>query len=308
MEKYLIETDKEGREINAYLNPVFPLVIQKTKISNYYLGHLTIHWHQDFELLHILDGELEYSVNGRMVHLLPGEGLFVNSRQVHTGRQLANQDCGYIYVRFEPELIGGFEGGRIYEKFFQPIIESENLPYIHLKPDIPWQEGVLRQMETLERIKRCGKADAEIQMVQETAKLWTLLYNNCGQSIVSELESGSNAKGVKQALLFIQSHFNERITLKEIAHSCNCSKSECCRIFKKIVGQSPLDYVNTYRIKKSLGLIATGEHSMTEIAYMVGFSSSSYFAEVFRQQMECSPTAYRRSLFDETGILNRKNL
>lgn len=49
-----------------------------------------------------------------------------------------------------------------------------------------------------------------------------------------------------------------------------------------------------YRIERSLPLLAAGEASITEVAGQVGFASSSYFAQVFKARMGCTPGAYRR--------------
>lgn len=59
--------------------------------------------------------------------------------------------------------------------------------------------------------------------------------------------------------------------------------------------QTPFDFLLHYRIQKSLPLLCSTDQSVTEIAGCVGFSGSSYYSEVFRKFMQCSPTEYRRN-------------
>ena len=88
---------------------------------------------------------------------------------------------------------------------------------------------------------------------------------------------------------------SSRITLDEMAAACHTSKSEFCRLFKASMHQTPFDFLLHYRIQKSLPLLCSSDLSVTEIAGSVGFSGSSYYSEVFRKFMQCSPTEYRKN-------------
>ena len=66
-------------------------------------------------------------------------------------------------------------------------------------------------------------------------------------------------------------------------------------MFMAAILQSPFDVLLHYRIQKSLLLLCSTDQSVTEIAGCVGFSGSSYYSEVFRKFMQCSPTEYRRN-------------
>ena len=80
-----------------------------------------------------------------------------------------------------------------------------------------------------------------------------------------------------------------------MASACHKSKSEFSREFKTAMHQKTLDFRLHDRIQKSLPLLCSTDQSVTEIAGGVGFSGSSYYSEVFRKFMQCSPTEYRRN-------------
>lgn len=57
---------------------------------------------------------------------------------------------------------------------------------------------------------------------------------------------------------------------------------------------TPLNYVMDYRIQKSLVLWQQANTNVTEVAYQVGFNSTSYFIEKFRKSMNMTPLAYKK--------------
>ena len=78
-----------------------------------------------------------------------------------------------------------------------------------------------------------------------------------------------------------------------MAEACHTSKSNFCRIFKDALHKSPVEYLIYYRIQKSLPLLAEGKWQITQISEDVGFSGSSYYSEMFRKYMGCSPSEYQ---------------
>ncbi|MNC59158.1 HTH-type transcriptional activator RhaS [compost metagenome] len=103
-------------------------------------------------------------------------------------------------------------------------------------------------------------------------------------------------------LEWIHAHYAEKITLADIAGAGRLSRSECCRMFKRMLNTTPLSYVLDYRLQASLVLLQQAESNVTEVAYQVGFNSTSYFIDKFRQAMKLTPLAYKKSkLKDAAG-------
>ncbi len=64
------------------------------------------------------------------------------------------------------------------------------------------------------------------------------------------------------------------------------------RLIKKYVGTTPIDYIRQLRMRKAAMLLEQGKFTVSEVMYMVGFSSSSYFSKCFQSQFGCSPRQY----------------
>lgn len=99
-------------------------------------------------------------------------------------------------------------------------------------------------------------------------------------------------------LSWIDNHYAEKIALNDIARAGQLSRSECCRYFKRMLHTTPLNYVTDYRLQKSAVLLQQADSSITEVAYQVGFNSTSYFIEKFRKAMNMTPLAYRKLKMD----------
>ena len=77
---------------------------------------------------------------------------------------------------------------------------------------------------------------------------------------------------------------NPEFSMDDIADSLNMSRSNFYRKIKGVLDLSPNEYLRLERLKKAAQLFKQGEGRVTEICYMVGFNSPSYFAKCFHKQ------------------------
>ena len=97
----------------------------------------------------------------------------------------------------------------------------------------------------------------------------------------------------KDMVSFIYQHYPEKISLNDIAAAGHVGRSKCCQIFKHYMQQSPVDFLNAYRLKISCQLLCTTQKSITEIAMLCGFNHLSYFSKYFAECYGCIPREYR---------------
>ena len=98
-----------------------------------------------------------------------------------------------------------------------------------------------------------------------------------------------------KAILFMQKHLSEAITLENIAGSVNLSVSFFMRKFKEDTGYTPIAYFNYLRVQKACQLLHFGDLRINEVASQIGIDDPFYFSRLFKQQMGVSPVTYRRS-------------
>lgn len=93
---------------------------------------------------------------------------------------------------------------------------------------------------------------------------------------------------------YIDAHFKEPLTLDYLAQIANVNKYYLAHSFKAEFGISPITYQLNRRIEESCYLLQQTDMTLAEIARILGFSSSSYFSQLFRKHKNQTPSAYRR--------------
>jgi len=91
----------------------------------------------------------------------------------------------------------------------------------------------------------------------------------------------------------VENNYYNDITSLDMASICNLSYSYFSRAFKKIMKKNFKEYLNYIRISKAEKLLSTSELNITEIALAVGFSTSSYFIQQFKQYKGISPKQFK---------------
>lgn len=99
---------------------------------------------------------------------------------------------------------------------------------------------------------------------------------------------------LKNMMNFIRSRSGERMGLPEIAAAGSVCESSSRRLFRKYPNRTPIEYLTEYRLLKACALLRATQMTVTEAAFLSGFSGATYFEEQFRKRYYRSPTEYRR--------------
>lgn len=98
----------------------------------------------------------------------------------------------------------------------------------------------------------------------------------------------------KSALNYLSEHALEPCSIDELCQAISISRSQLYRIFIKHMGKSPMQYILHQRITRSCYYLENSQMSINEISYAVGYSDPLYYSRIFRKNMGCSPSQYRR--------------
>lgn len=99
---------------------------------------------------------------------------------------------------------------------------------------------------------------------------------------------------IKKTLIYIRKNISSSISLEDIASKLHTSKEHLSRAFKKEMNMNITDYIHEIKVKESLDLIKSNKFSISDIAFMFGYSSSAYFSSVFKKVMGVSPKHYKK--------------
>jgi YesN/AraC family two-component response regulator len=98
---------------------------------------------------------------------------------------------------------------------------------------------------------------------------------------------------IQQAVRFINDNYRTDIRLAAAAREAGMSPAHFSRIFKKVMGLSYQDYLNSRRITKAKYLLRTSAQSVTEIAVSLGFADPTGFGRIFKKLTGHTPSAFR---------------
>lgn len=264
------------------------------------------HWHDEIEFQYVLKGHAYITCNENNLYVSEGDIIFVNQGVKHF--ITPSEDGGGIFccTVIHPSFALGYGQLELESKYINPVISSQTFCYLHItKSNVLYQQFLfpLNQLITLNTEHPTGY---ELLSKSYVLQLWKLIYDQL-PVIASSITLSTTARTanqdayrVKQAILYIQEHFMDSITLTDISDAILVSKSECCRCFKRVTGLSPIEYLMRYRIMESAKYMYRKTHeSISEIAGIVGFNNTSYFNKVFKKTMGCTPTEYRQSLRED---------
>ncbi len=286
-----MELREDGLEILQYDFEEYPIYIRRGLLSTYPDYGAASHWHEDVELILILEGEMTYQVNGASVVLRKGEGIFVNAGQLHFGHSPKRRECDFLCIVFHPSIL--CSASEVERSYIFPVTKNVDVPYVHLTPKVPWQRQLLKLVAGAVRHKET-KDDYFLSVLADFFQMWALLYGHIANPSFAEAAEGPDLSVVKAMVVFIQENHSRDISLAEIAAAGSVGQSKCCRLFQQYLGKSPVRYVNTYRLNRGALLLRQTNLTVTEIALQVGFGGASYFTACFHKHFGQQPLAYRK--------------
>ena len=99
---------------------------------------------------------------------------------------------------------------------------------------------------------------------------------------------------IGEAIAHLETHFDEPITVDDLAEMAGMSRRSFIRAFQAATGEAPIAYLIQLRINRASHLLARTRDPVTEIALRSGFSDSNYFTRQFRRRMGMSPREFRQ--------------
>jgi AraC-like DNA-binding protein len=100
---------------------------------------------------------------------------------------------------------------------------------------------------------------------------------------------------ISMAVQLMNKEYEKSYSLENYAELCRMSKYHFLRVFKSVVGCSPIEYRNRIRLEHAKELLCETNRTVGEIAVQVGYASGVYFCNAFKARFGMSPSEYRRA-------------
>lgn len=249
---------------------------------------MPFHWHMECELILVLDGRLELTVNGKQYGVEKGQSVFIPGGLIHGGTP---QRCIYECVVFDIESFLA-QSPQCVEKYNKSI---DSGAVCELVFDAGSRCGAIID-ELFENMEK----ESEAYTFNTTGLLWQLVGGLLEQGQQAEPSSSGNIyrknKQIKRVLTKIRNDYAKPLTLDDLAREANLNSQYFCRAFKQATGKTPIDYLNYYRIECAAEQLRLPYLSVTDVAFSCGFNDLSYFNRLFKRKKNMTPTEYRRMI------------
>ena len=231
----------------------------------------SMHYHDAYELYFLEVGTRDYFVEDKFFSVSPGEIVLIKPGKLH---RTGGEFCVRTLVHFTEcflaktftnqtiaQLLSCFEAVKIAPDASQ--LESVKLLLMQLhecesETDFSLTLGVLLQLLT-----KCGKEDIQ--------------FGQLGAIVA-----------------YINENFAAIQQIDQIAERFYISKFHLCRVFKRTMQVTIVDYLNQVKLRNARSLLEISDDGISEIAEQCGYHSVAYFSSIFKKSMGESPTEYRR--------------
>ena len=245
-----------------------------------------LHWHEAIEFVYVLDGSLHFSLNSHTFTAKKGDLVVVNSAIVHSFSPLED-GADYYFLVADDKF---FKTNGLYgdNRIFNSIINTEEASRLF--------NEIIRETEK-------GDQYSNISTLSVLMSLFIYLnrHHSSGAN-EAPLSEQKKITMVRNALVYLQEHYKEKLTVEAIAEALHFSKSYLSHSFKEITHISLISYINLLRCQSARALMLEGA-AVAEAAMESGFSELSYFTRVFKKTLGILPSDVREEIFT---LNNRK--
>lgn len=255
------------------------------------------HLHEFIELAYVCTGSARQEVDERVYTVSRGSLIFINRNQTHSFQRLENPFC-YVNFVFKPSFIS------------KELVNTENLFSILALSMFEELQGAFEKAESVVRFS--GRELVEVETVIENmlyeyehrekgyrtalrgyaSVIFTHLTRHLQKNANHDMDEYSH-KITSDILQYIDEHYNQKITVAELASRCFYHPSYFSTVFKECYGKSLVAYIQDKRMTKAIELLEEPSLSLQEISEQVGYQSYQLFSKIFKRHTGETPSAYR---------------
>lgn len=247
--------------------------------------HSTPHAHHCTELFYVLRGKGSFLANDQTFDIKEDDLIIVNPNVMHTEMSKNEEPLEYIVL--------GIEGLQ-----FTTMGKQGEMDDFSVHNYYDYKHEILFYLKTL--LQEMEREDEDYEIVCQN--LLEVLIINMVRRTKANMIVAPSQKITKECRFieqYINHHFTEEITLELLSEKSYMNKYYLVHAFKQYKGVSPISYLINKRIESAKELLETTNYSIAQIADCSGFSSQSYFSQVFKKATNMSPNEYRKMREDK---------
>lgn len=253
------------------------------------------HWHKALELLLFIKGKVTCNFENASRHFKAGDMYILNSHEVHETK--CTRNAVYLVVHIDPTRMCHFVPTFDQLSFsltFDPEDQIKAMAYEQLR------------IHLLEILRQTREEGDGAWMLERQARLFAvaaLLVKHFSQPLAVEQTrlQRSDMTRLEPILEYVQLHHDQEMSLEAAANTMGLNKEYFCRLFKKNMGVSFLQYVYQVRANAVCRELETTDDPIGQIAERHGFRDPKMLNHYFREIYGCTPSE-KRKFFREVSL------
>ena len=244
------------------------------------------HTHSAVEIVMTLEGQVDYLTEERTWQVQKDEILIIPPGMTH-GLNMEQGSSRLLFL-FEPDVLQSLLDWKRQGAFLERVF------YLH--------DGSEAHTQIRELLLEAAELYRNRDSMWNTLCFSLLLrvYAILAREYLADAQIPGRREGtssmdrevVAAAMNYINNHYQENLTLDDVAGFIGFSRFYFSRSFKQQTGFSFKDYLIRKRVQVAMGLLIETNLSMKDIAQRSGFGSVATFNRVFREQKQCTPSQY----------------
>ena len=241
------------------------------------------HWHDHIEIIYVVSGSLQVVCGENEYTLQENEFFVINSNKIH-GTQSYERvkvllvQIPYAYLDSYIDDYGHIRFRECYET------ERGSRKYEQMK-------SLLKSIAYIYRKKGKGY---ELRLMAKVNEFLYILFTNYSYKEMNLEKESRQIARLKDVLRYVAKNYQEPIALKDAADIASLNQEYFCRMFKKCMGVTFLEYVNLVRIDHIHEELLTTGDSITDILERNGFTNYKVFSRMFKAQYGMTPRELRK--------------
>lgn len=265
---------------------LFKVEFQKTSKEFYYPWH----YHSELELTFIMSGKGVRYVGNSIENFYHEELVLLGSNLPHTWNTATDQEqpvtAIVIYLKEE-----------FFDKSWMQSIEFESIRNLaaSMNKGIKVDNGVAGELKQkffdLLNASPFDKLMILLQILHDLAHNTAFRFL-CEQEFTGDLNDTDKTR-INTVYNYIQVHYQEQVSLADIASKLNMTEEYFSRYFSKTMKKPFFEFLNEYKINRACKLLIETDKQISEICYASGFESIPFFYRQFKKFKDCQPKTYR---------------
>lgn len=280
------------QEIKTHGNLNFPFNIYPCSIPLDFSG-VPAHWHNDMEIIYIKKGSGMISVDLKPYQVQAGDIVLIAPGQLHSIEQAKDCCMEYENIIFQLNMLMASADDLCSEQFFTPLLHNRISLPSYLSARDPYYEKISDCLDRIDKLSGYGDSLSMLGIKGQLFELFHLLFCHYPDTVKPEHHSKS-LDHVKVILKHVETHYQEKLSIRDMAGLCGFSESHFMKFFKQHMGMSFTSYLNDYRLTMAARMLSASSDTVVVIAEETGFENLSYFNRQFKRKFGITPSQYRK--------------